>query len=76
MSAYAQARAADNAGEAGRAAQGYAAALALMPDNEILAARVLGQALQAGDRPLAVRAARKLEASGNLAPDARLLLFG
>jgi tetratricopeptide (TPR) repeat protein len=76
MRAYAQARAADNAGEAGRAAQGYAAALALMPDNEILAARVLAQALQAGDRPLAVHAARKLEKSGNLAPDARLLLFG
>ncbi|WP_324750105.1 tetratricopeptide repeat protein [Sphingomonas sp. LY54] len=76
MSAYAQARAADNAGEAGRAAQGYAAALALMPDNDVLAARVLTQALQAGNRPLAVRAARRLEKSGALAPDARLLLFG
>lgn len=74
MSAYAQARVAGSAGQADKAAEGYAAALALSPDNELLAARALTQALQAGDRPLALRAARLVEQSGKLAPDGRLLL--
>jgi Flp pilus assembly protein TadD len=75
LSAYARARAADSFGAADRAAQGYAAALALSPDNEILAARALSQAMAAGDRALALSAARILERSGQLAPDARLLLL-
>ena len=74
MTAYAQARAAAGIGEPERAARGYAAVLALDPQNRILAARTLGQALAAGDRPIAVAAARALEQSGALAPDARLLL--
>ncbi len=76
LSAYAKARAADSVGAAGIAAEGYAAALALTPDNEILAARAVSQALAAGDRTLAVRAARILEQKGLLAPDTRLLLLG
>ena len=75
MSAYAQARVADSAGAAERAAQGYAVALALSPDNEMLAARTLSQAMAAGDRQLALNAARLLEKADLLAPDARLLLL-
>ncbi|HLL58729.1 MAG TPA: hypothetical protein VK391_02430, partial [Allosphingosinicella sp.] len=75
LSAYAKARAAGSAGAAGIAAQGYAAALALSPDNEVLAARALSQAMAAGDQPLALRAARILEKKGLVAPDARLLLL-
>jgi Flp pilus assembly protein TadD len=74
--AYAQARAADSFGAARQAAQGYAQALALSPDDELLAARTLSQAMAAGDRPLALTAARALERAGQLAPDARLLLLG
>ncbi|HEX8533084.1 MAG TPA: tetratricopeptide repeat protein [Allosphingosinicella sp.] len=76
LSAWAKARAADTAGAAGEAAQSYAAALALSPDNEVLAVRALSQAMSAGDRQLAVRAARILERKGQLAPDASLLLLG
>jgi tetratricopeptide (TPR) repeat protein len=75
LSAYAKARAADALGLPGQAARGYAAALALSPDNEVLAARALSQAMAAGDRELAVRAARILEKKGQLAPDATLLLL-
>ena len=75
LSAYARARAADSVGASGQAAQGYAAALALNPNNEVLAARALSQAMAAGDQPLALMAARILQRSGKLAPDARLLLL-
>ncbi|MFC7498026.1 tetratricopeptide repeat protein [Enterovirga sp. GCM10030262] len=75
LSAYVQARAADTIGAADRASQGYAAVLALAPQNEILAARALGQAVEAGDPALAVRSARILEKAGLLAPDIRLLLL-
>jgi tetratricopeptide (TPR) repeat protein len=74
LSAYAKARAESLAG-AGRAAEGYAAALALSPDDEVLAAKALSQALAAGNRPLALRAAKILQAKNLLAPDARLLLL-
>jgi tetratricopeptide (TPR) repeat protein len=75
LSAWAKARAADTMGASGKAAEGYAAALALSPDNEVLAARALSQGMAAGDINLAIRAARILEAKGKLAPDARLLLL-
>ena len=75
LRAYAQARAAGSFGAADEAARGYAAALALSPDNEMLAARALSQAMAAGDRPLALSAARILERAELLAPDARLLLL-
>ena len=67
---------ADSAGAAGEAAENYAAALALSPDNDILAGRVLSQAVEAGNRRLAVGAARRLQGSPAIAPDARLLLIG
>ena len=75
LSAYAKARVADGTGAAAIAAESYAAGLALTPDNELLAARAVSQALAAGDRALAVRAARILERKGLLAPDTRLLLL-
>jgi tetratricopeptide (TPR) repeat protein len=65
---------AHSGGDSNRAARGYASVLALSPDNRPLAARTLSQALAAGDRELAVKAARILEQGGVLPPDARLLL--
>jgi flavin-dependent dehydrogenase len=75
LSAYAKARAADTIGASSAAAEGYAAAMLLSPDNELLAARAASQALASGNRDLAVRAARILERKGQLAPDTRLLLL-
>ncbi len=75
LSAYAQARAAANFGAIDRAAQEYASALSLSPGNQLLAARTMSHALAAGDRPLAVRAARVLERNGRLGADGRFLLL-
>jgi tetratricopeptide (TPR) repeat protein len=76
LTAYVRARAADSSGAAEQAARNYGAALALSPGNEVLAARALSQAIAAGDRPLALQAARLLDSAGKLAPDGRLLLVG
>jgi tetratricopeptide (TPR) repeat protein len=75
LAAYVRARAADSIGSSDKAAEDYAAALSFAPENEILAARALSRALAAGDRSLALRAARSLDAAGKLAPDGRLLLL-
>src|SRR3546814_17554959 len=58
LSAYVQARAADSIGAVDRASHGYATALALAPQNEMLAARALAPAAAAGDADLAVGPAR------------------
>ena len=42
----------------------------------MLAGRALSQAIAAGNRPLALQAARLLDSAGKLAPDGRLLLIG
>jgi tetratricopeptide (TPR) repeat protein len=76
LTAYVRARAADSSGAVEQAARNYGAALALSPGNEVLAARALSQAIAAGDRPLALQAARVLDSAGKLAPDGRLLLLG
>ncbi len=76
LAAYVRARAADNSGAPEQAARNYGAALALAPGNEVLAARALSQAIAAGDRTLALQAARLLESGGKLAPDGHLLLIG
>ncbi|HEU0100006.1 MAG TPA: tetratricopeptide repeat protein [Allosphingosinicella sp.] len=76
LTAYIRARAADSSGAAEQAARNYGAALALAPGNEVLAARALSQAIAAGDRALALQAARLLDSAGKLAPDGRLLLVG
>ncbi|WP_156680513.1 tetratricopeptide repeat protein [Sphingomonas profundi] len=72
---YMRARAADAAGRTEAAARGYAAVLAESPDDTVLALRTFRQAIAAGDRPLAVRTARMLDAKGLLPSDGRLLLL-
>ncbi|MFS0738656.1 hypothetical protein ABC347_16535 [Sphingomonas sp. 1P06PA] len=72
---YVRARAADAAGLVDAAAAGYGAALAASPGDEVLAIRAYRQAMLAGDRALAVRAARVLDARDLLPPDGRLLLL-
>ena len=72
---YVRARAADAAGMPELAATQYAQLLAASPDDAMLAVRAYRQAIIAGDRALAVRAARLLDARSMLPPDARLLLL-
>lgn len=72
--AYVRARAADVLGDLQDSAAGYATAMAIAPGDLMLAQRTYRQALAAGDRALAVRAAQTLDAAGKLPPDARLLL--
>ncbi|HEY0412469.1 MAG TPA: tetratricopeptide repeat protein [Allosphingosinicella sp.] len=75
LAAYVQARVADSEGDADLAAQRFAAALALAPDDEMLAARALSQAVAAGNEGVALTAARTLERLGKLTPEGRLLLL-
>jgi len=72
---YARARAADSFGAPEDAARSYAAALAIAPDNPVLAAAAFRQAFAIGDKALAVSAARALDRAGSLGPDGRLVLF-
>jgi tetratricopeptide (TPR) repeat protein len=72
---YANARAAVSFGALDRAAEGYGALLALTPDNTQLAGKALGGAIAAGNRPLAVKAARILEKSGTPGQEARFVLL-
>ncbi|OHT19539.1 tetratricopeptide repeat protein [Edaphosphingomonas haloaromaticamans] len=72
---YVRARAADSAGLTELAAVGYGAALAASPDDELIATRAYRQAMMAGDRALAVRAARILDAKDRLPPDGEMLLL-
>ena len=72
---YARARAADSFGAPEDAARRYAAALALSPDNPVLAAAAFRQAFAVGDKGLAIRAARALNGAGKIGPDGRLVLF-
>jgi Flp pilus assembly protein TadD len=74
LNAYVQARAAANAGALDRASAGYLAALNAAPGNEMIASQALGHAVTAGDWRLALDAAHRLERTGALRPDARLLL--
>jgi len=75
LQAYVRAEGADAVGTLDEASAAFAAALRAAPDNEILAAGALRQALVAGDRGLALTAARSLERAGRVAPDARLVLL-
>jgi tetratricopeptide (TPR) repeat protein len=75
LAAYVRARLADSVGASDQAVRSYAAALALAPQNETLAARAFDQGLAAGDRPLALSAARALDKAGKLRITGRLLLF-
>lgn len=75
LETYAQARAAETLGAPHYAVERYGVALAADPDNHLLAARALSQAITAGDLALALKAARSLERGNALAPDARFLLL-
>ncbi len=72
---YARARAADAAGEPALAAPGYARALAVVPDDKVLAMRAYRQALAAGDYALARRAADALARAKAAPPDTEILNF-
>jgi tetratricopeptide (TPR) repeat protein len=73
--AYVRARAADVAGAQDEASRRYAAALALAPGNDVLAARALSEGVAAGDEALALRAARVLPPA-SLSPEGKILLVG
>ena len=72
---YVRARAADAAGMSDLAAMQYAAALDQAPGNLALALRTYRQAAVAGDRQLALKAARVLDKAGALPPDGRVLIL-
>lgn len=72
---YAAGRMADLDGASKAAAIAYSNALLALPGNEALAQRAYRQAIEAGDRVLALSAARALEAQNALPADATLLLF-
>lgn len=73
--AYARARAADAAGSADIAVIGYAQAMAIAPDDPVLAARAYRSALSVGDYGLASRAGAALVTGGTAPPDLDLLAF-
>jgi len=75
LSAYVQARAADSLGASALAAQSYHAALARSPGNAVVAERALRQAIAAGDRSLALKAAVTLQTAGAVPIDGQLLLL-
>lgn len=73
---YVQARAAANMGASREAARAYSEALSAAPQSRLLAGRTFQEAVSAGDRKLALQAARILEKHGELPADARLMLLG
>lgn len=75
VSAYVRARVADSSGQSVLAVENYAAALAADPGNATIAFRAYREAVEAGNFPLAVRAATTLDASGVIPPDAHILLY-
>jgi len=73
-SLYVKARAAEIEGDAAMASEGFARLLKEQPVNATIAERAYRQALAAGDRPLALRAAHLLDGQPSFPPDARLLM--
>lgn len=73
---YMQARVADATGAGDVALQSYSAALLAEPGNAVIANRALRQAIENGERKVALQAARQLEAAGTLPADVPLLLLG
>jgi len=71
-----QARLAEGSGAGDVALQSYSAALLEEPGNAVIANRALRQAIESGERKLAIEAARKLEATGEMPADLPLLLVG
>jgi tetratricopeptide (TPR) repeat protein len=75
LSAYVQARMAGAAGDEVQAAKLLAAVMTDAPDSLAIAQRSWRQAVSAGDRALALRAAMALERLGTVSPDARIFLY-
>ena len=75
LAAYVQARVAIAGGDNVIAAKLLGDVMLAAPDDLSIAKRSWRQAVNAGDRALAVRAATTLERLGEVGPDARLLLF-
>lgn len=74
LTTYLRARADDDAGRLEAAAAGYASVLASRPTDAELGVRTMRQAVEAGDRGLAVRTARVIEPR-RLPSDGKLLLI-
>lgn len=72
---YAVGRMADLDGASAVAAAAYADALLVLPSDGALALRAYRQAIEAGDRAIALNAARTLDLQNALPADATLLLF-
>lgn len=72
---YVQARIADAAGASSRATSSYAAALVADPASTPVALRAYRQAIESGNKALALRAARTLEGQRALPVDGRFLLL-
>ena len=72
---YARARLADSDGALAQSVQSYKRAFAVDPDSTILAMRSFRQAMEVGDRGLALRAATVLDREMALPPDGVLLLL-
>ena len=72
---YAAGRMADLDGASAAAAAAYADALLVLPSDGELALRAYRQAIEAGDRTIALNAARTLDLQNALPADATLLLF-
>lgn len=72
---YAAGRMADLDGASAVAAVAYADALLVLPSDGALALRAYRQAIEAGDRAIALNAARTLDLQNALPADATLLLF-
>lgn len=72
---YLQARVLDAAGDPGRAAAAYSRALTAAPGDAGIAVRAYRQAIEGGDKRLALRAAVALRDQQTLPPDAQSLLL-
>jgi tetratricopeptide (TPR) repeat protein len=72
---YARARMADAIGLPDEALAAYQDALTASPDSSAVALRAYREAVEAGNKPMALRAARALERLQSLPPDAPVLLF-
>lgn len=75
LSRYVSARILDSTDPGPKAAESYAIALTAAPDNDRVAFRAYREAIESGDKALALRAARALETQQRLPQDARLLLY-
>jgi tetratricopeptide (TPR) repeat protein len=72
---YVKMRAASTAGDLETTTSELAVLLAHDPGSDVIAQRAYREAIAAGDKPLALKAARALEQQGQLPPDAPLLFL-